>query len=84
MPIYKFRSVEEMEQTIWREPGDPALFRAMAALWDIGTRTSGRRYPPGLHKHRSIEEMQEVQEAWAGGDQAFHRHRSVSDGPDRH
>jgi hypothetical protein len=65
MPIRKFRTVEEMKAPRWYERGDPALFRAMAALWEIGRRTRTRRYPPGVHKHRSIEEMQVVQEQWA-------------------
>ena len=65
MPVRKFRSVEEMSQPIWRRPGDPVLYRTMAALWDIGARTSRRRYPPGVHKHRSVEEMHRIQESWA-------------------
>ncbi|OFW12120.1 MAG: hypothetical protein A3H96_03765 [Acidobacteria bacterium RIFCSPLOWO2_02_FULL_67_36] len=65
MPVRKFRSVEEMSQPIWRQPGDPALYRTMAALWETGTRTSRRRYPPGVHKHRSVAEMHRVQESWA-------------------
>jgi hypothetical protein len=64
MPVRKFRSVEEMEAPQWRAPGDPALFRAMAGLWDIGCRTSRRRYPPGVHKHSSIADMDRVQRAW--------------------
>ena len=67
MPIRKFRSIEEMKAPRWREPGDPDLFRAMAALWEIGHRTRTRRYPPGVHKHASIEDMQLTQERWAGG-----------------
>ena len=65
MPVRKFRSVENMERPVWRERGDPALFDAMAALWEVGHRTSRRHYPPGIHKHRSIEEMHEVQARWA-------------------
>jgi hypothetical protein len=65
MPIRRFRSIEEMKAPRWRERGDPELFRAMAALWEMGRRTSTRRYPPGVHKHASIEEMQLSQERWA-------------------
>jgi len=65
MPVRKFRSVEEMSQPIWRQPGDPTLYRTIAAIFDVGGRTSKRRYPPGLHKHRTVEEMQQVQDAWA-------------------
>jgi len=66
MPIRRFRSYEEMKVPRWREPGDPELFRAMAALWELARRTRTRRYPPGVHRHASIEEMQHVQEAWMG------------------
>ena len=31
MPVRKFRGVEEMEEGLWREPNDPALWRAIAA-----------------------------------------------------
>lgn len=65
MPVRKFRSVEEMKRPPWRDAGDPELFRAIADLWEIGRRTSNRSYPPGVHKHVSIEEMQLVQERWA-------------------
>jgi hypothetical protein len=64
MSVRKFRSVEEMKKPRWRSPGDPELFRAMAVLWEIGRRTRTHRYPPGVHKHVSIEEMERVQERW--------------------
>jgi hypothetical protein len=63
MPVRKFRTVEEMKTVHWRQPGDPALARAMAALWDVGRHTSRRLFPPGVHKHASLGEMQRVQEA---------------------
>ena len=67
MPIRKFKNIEDMKAPRWREPGDPELLRAMVTLWEIGRRTSTRRYPPGVHRHASIEEMQRTQERWAGG-----------------
>ena len=57
MPIRKFRSVEEMSQPVWREPGDPELYRAIRAVWDFGQRTSARQFEPGVRRFRSIEEM---------------------------
>ena len=36
MPVRKFRSVGDMDQTHWREPGDPELYEAIAALWATG------------------------------------------------
>jgi len=57
MPVRKFRSVEEMSQPVWRQPGDAALYRTIAALWDFGRRTSGRRFEPGVRRFRSIAEL---------------------------
>jgi hypothetical protein len=64
MPIRKFRSIEEMKSPRWREPGDPELYRAMKALWDLAMRTRTRRRPAGVRRFRSIEEMTRAREAW--------------------
>lgn len=61
MPVTKFRSVEEMNTPVWRRPGDPALFRAIARLWDLGRRTSTRRLVPGIQKHASIDALSAAQ-----------------------
>lgn len=62
MPVRKFRSVEEMNTPVWRRAGDPALFRAIAGLWNVGRRTSTRRFPVGVQKHSSIEALERAQE----------------------
>jgi hypothetical protein len=62
MPVKKFRSVEEMEAPIWRSPGDPALYQAMAALWELARRTRHRTFPRGVGKYTSVEEMSRAQE----------------------
>ena len=64
MPVRKFRSVVEMEEPRWREPGDPQLFRAIAQVWAFGRRVVPRRFPPGVHRHRSIEALDRAVEAW--------------------
>ena len=64
MPVRKFRSVAEMDGPRWREPGDALLYGVMADLWDIGWR-SRRRYPPGVHRHASVEDVARAHEAWA-------------------
>jgi hypothetical protein len=61
MPVRKFRSVEEMNQPVWREPGSTELYRAIREVWDFGERTSRRRFRPGVYKFRSIEEMDAAQ-----------------------
>ena len=64
MPVYKFRSVEEMNQPIWRRPGDPQLYRAIAGVWEMARRTNPRRFPPGVHRYRSIEEITRARDQW--------------------
>lgn len=64
MPVRKFRDVSEMEDNTWHEPGSPEHFRAMRNTWDFAQRTLGYRFPPGVYKHRSIEDAQRQREIW--------------------
>jgi hypothetical protein len=64
MPLRKFRSLQEMEDALWREPGDPALAQAIKRVWDFAARTVPRRFPPGVHRHRSIDEAQALRDQW--------------------
>ena len=61
MPVDKFRTAEEMNRPVWREPGSAELYRAIREVWDFGERTSRRRFRPGVYKFRSIEEMDAAQ-----------------------
>jgi hypothetical protein len=76
MPIRKFRHVGEMEDALWYERGDPALFAAIARVWDFAERTCRPRFPPGVYKHRSIEDMDVWEEA---NFRAFHERRRARD-----
>jgi len=64
MPIRKFRDVTEMEGNTWREPGDPRLFEAIRATWEFAHRTLQPHFPPGVYKHRSIEDAERLREVW--------------------
>lgn len=57
MPVLKFRSVEELNQPRWREPGDPELYRALREIWEFSRKTSNIRFRPGVYKYRSVEEF---------------------------
>jgi len=78
MPVRKYRSIYEMPDETWRVPGDPLLYRAIRQVWDFGRRTSGRRYPPGVYRFRSIDEMDAAQSNWdraTAADAGFERER---------
>jgi hypothetical protein len=63
MPIYKYRSIEEMDAYTWRRPGDPDLYRAIAFVWELARRTNPRRFAPGIYRYRSIDEMNRADDA---------------------
>lgn len=63
MPIKKFRDVSEMTDT-WLEPGSPELARAIANVWDVARRLCPLRFPPGVYKHRSIEDAEALRLQW--------------------
>jgi hypothetical protein len=63
MPVYKYRSIEEMDSYTWRRPGDPELYRAIAFVWDLARRTNPRRFTPGVNRYRSIDEMNRADDA---------------------
>lgn len=63
MPVKKIRDLQEMEDSLWREPDDPELWRAIARAWSFAARTVPRHFPPGVYNHRSIEDAQRLREA---------------------
>lgn len=79
MPVRKFRDVSEMEDTLWYERGDRALFAAIARVWDFAERTCQLRYPPGVYKHRSIESVNAQVDAWEEANfRSFQQRREAS------
>lgn len=64
MPVRKFRRVEDMTPPPWRIPGDPALDRAIGMVLNTAAQMTPLRFPPGVHRHRSIEEMDAQQDNW--------------------
>jgi hypothetical protein len=53
-----------MEDSLWYESNDPTLWEAIRRVWDFADRTVTPRFPPGVHKHRSIDEAQATREVW--------------------
>ncbi len=79
MPVYKYRDVSEMPDDTWHEKGSPGLFRAIRQTWEFARRTTRPRFPSGVYKHRSIEDADELREAWEEGNfKAFCERRSAS------
>jgi hypothetical protein len=65
MPVRKYRSVEEMEELSWTEPGTPEHSRAIRTVIELVNFFSAhRRLPPGVFKFRSADEARAQREAW--------------------
>ena len=82
MPVYKYRSIEQMPDTPWRTPGDPGLYRALAGLSEMSRRLHQRRFPAGVYRHRSIEEMNAQRDEWDADHARARASRNVSGLPD--
>jgi hypothetical protein len=78
MPVRKFRNLQEMEDSLWHEPGDPRLWQAIANVWGFAARTCPRRFPPGIYHHRTIEDAQRQRDLWEEADfLAFWKRRGI-------
>ena len=64
MPVHRYRSIEDTPDLPVRQPGDPGLYRAMAALWKTSRRLAPRQFPPGVYRFRTPEEMQRQRDQW--------------------
>jgi hypothetical protein len=63
MPVFRYRDISEMAD-VWRDPGDPALFRAIARLWEMSAALAPCRYPPGVYRARDVEQSNRLGEQW--------------------
>ena len=63
MPIKKFRDVSEMKATAYR-PGSAELLAATRYVWSLSERICPLRFPPGVYKHRSIEDAEALRKQW--------------------
>ena len=67
----------------WYAPGDPVLYRAIRRVWALHARTVQPRFPPGVYRHRSVIEMNALQERWDEANFTRHRQRIESALPPR-
>ena len=64
MPIHKFRDVSEMPDGPWYDRDDPALQGAIRRLWAFADRIGPLRFPPGVYRHRTLEDADAQREQW--------------------
>ncbi len=65
MPVERFRSIADVPAPPRRRPGDPALYRAIAGVWELGRRLRpARQFPPGVYRHQSAQSMNRQRDEW--------------------
>jgi hypothetical protein len=65
MPVYRFRSIEEMKATRPRlAAGDPRLAVVFSEIQRLGRALHPRRFPPGVYRNRSIEDADRRAAGW--------------------
>lgn len=64
MSVRKYRSVEDMPQAGLRTPLDPANLRLACELSSTAMRLAPKRFPPGVHRYRSVTAAGAQREAW--------------------
>jgi hypothetical protein len=65
MPVRKYRSVEDMEDTFWIPPGTPAHRQAVQrVIASVSFFAGQRNLPHGVFKFRSVDEASLQREAW--------------------
>ena len=63
MPVRKFRSVEEMDDTGSLDPRSPSLARIIRDLWDFNSRLASSTRVRGVRKFRTVEELRRFRAA---------------------
>ncbi len=61
--VYRFRAIEERNGFSPPEPAGSLADRVIAAL-NLGRALPGHRFPPGVHRSRSIEAHARLRERW--------------------
>jgi hypothetical protein len=58
------RDLAEAEESCWSDSRDAELWRRISWVWQLSARLAPRRFPCGVHRHRSIEDANRQTEAW--------------------
>ncbi|MBA3638436.1 MAG: hypothetical protein M3541_04590 [Acidobacteriota bacterium] len=64
MPIRRYRSVADMPDAAWRRPLDPRNLELACDLSTAAMRLAPRRFPPGVHRYRTIDAARARRADW--------------------
>ena len=64
VPVRKFRTLEAAETKNWCDPLSPSLWPTLSGLWRLSSMLHRSHFPPGVYRHRSIEEANRQCDEW--------------------
>jgi hypothetical protein len=64
MPVRKFRSIADMPSPPPLAPLDPRNLKLACDLSGLAVRLRPRRFPPGVYKHRSLDDADRARRGW--------------------
>lgn len=56
MPVYKFKTFEEAERSLWCFHPDEEYYKRVAELWDFADQLNPIKYPSGIFKFKTLEQ----------------------------
>jgi hypothetical protein len=65
--VTRYRTFEQAERALWRQPGDPSALRAAAALFAFARRLRPTTAARGVRRFRTFDEARRAREAWEQG-----------------
>lgn len=68
MPIRRFHSLKEAEESVWFDADDPRLWPTIRTVWELAARLSPRRFPSGVYRHRTIADLNRQTREWDSTD----------------
>lgn len=63
MPVYKYKTFEAAERSLWNFQPDAAYYERVAELWDFANALNPIDYPRGIFKFKTIEAANRHREA---------------------
>jgi hypothetical protein len=64
MSVRKFRTLPDDDDRVWLPSDDPKLWPTIKAVWALAALLCPPHFPPGVYKHRSIEDANRLTEEW--------------------
>jgi hypothetical protein len=64
MPVFKYRTFEEAEKSLWQFKKDDAYYEKLYMLFDFFGKLNPPAYPAGIFKHPNVDSANRQKVEW--------------------